>query len=188
MMAPLARVAPVTLSRVVVWCSTISWGSRSMATDAMEGVSWHSVSSTLVILPSSTVMATVTVPCMPTEEPSRGPAPRPLARTMPGRWLRGTATSRRRRRSGAWYAPGRPPGSVFSYKMPPFHIPLSCTYLNRRSIHNKYTKRKAHCKQIPVFFTLLSCFLFPFAHDAHAQGVGPGVDGDGGPDLQQPGV
>ena len=73
MMAPLARVAPVTLSRVVVWCSTISWGSRSMATDAMEGVSWHSVSSTLVILPSSTVMATVTVPCMPTEEPSKVP-------------------------------------------------------------------------------------------------------------------
>ena len=73
MMALLARVAPVTASRVVVWCSTICWGSRSMATEAMDGVSWHSVSSTLVILPSSTVIATVTVPCMPTEEPSKTP-------------------------------------------------------------------------------------------------------------------
>src|SRR5699024_9609989 len=44
-----------------------------MATDAMDGGSWHSVSSTAVILPSSTVMDTVTVPCIPTEEPSKVP-------------------------------------------------------------------------------------------------------------------
>ena len=58
-------VAPVTVSNVVVWCSTIWAGMRSRATSATWGVSFASTTSTFVMMPLLTSMDTLMSPCIP---------------------------------------------------------------------------------------------------------------------------